>query len=111
MENEKIIKRDENGKPIVGSYEYGTVDERQEALDKFKLQVLSTFEEELDALLSNIKNEDVVGTHFELVVYNTENYDNRYDANIFRRTDRTVTLVNPKTVEDLKPVEEESEDE
>lgn len=111
MKNEKIIKRDENGKPIVGSYEYGTVDERQEALDKFKLAALSSFETELDALLNGMKNEDEIKAWFKLEVVNAVGSDSFERQTIRRYSDKEIALVNPKTMKDLKPVEEESKDE
>ena len=94
MEDEKIFEK---------------IDERQEALDKFKLEVLSTFEDELEALLHGMKNEDKIRVNFDLSVLNAADMNNRYDANISRRSDRTMALVNPKTLADLKPVEEDNQ--
>lgn len=85
------------------------IDERQKELDKFKLEVLSTFERELDAFLSGMKNENEVGVNFDLAVYNIADHDNRFDASIHRSGGRNMALINPKTVENLKPVEEDSQ--
>lgn len=89
--------------------ELGTIDPRKEAFDKFKLAALSSFETELDALLSDMKNEDEITVWFKLEVVNAVG-KNSYERQTTRRhSDKEIALVNPKTVEDLKPVEKEGE--
>lgn len=82
---------------------------RKEAFDKFKLAVLSTFEEELEALTNGMINEDEINVEFHIAVRNASG-DNRYDRQTMNRhCDRELSLCNPKTVEDLKLVEEDSQ--
>lgn len=89
--------------------ELGTIDPRKEAFDKFKLAALSSFETELDALLSGMKNEDEIKAWFKLEVVNAVGNDSYERQTIRRYSDKEIGLVNPKTVEDLKPVEEDSQ--
>lgn len=89
--------------------ELGKIDERQEALDNFKLAALSSFETELDALVNGMKNEDEITVWFKLEVVNAVG-KGAYERQTTRRhSDKEISLVNPKTVEDLKPVEEENQ--
>lgn len=90
--------------------EFVKVDERQEALDKFKLAALSSFEEELDALVNGMKNEDEITVWFKLEVVNAVGKDSYERQTTRRHSDKEITLVNPKTVEDLKPVKESKVD-
>lgn len=106
MSDEKIIKKDENGKPIVGSYEYGTVDSREEAFNGFKTAALATFEEELEALTNGLVNEDEINVEFHLVVRNASGDDKYERQTMTRHCDREISLYNPKI---LKPVKEESQ--
>lgn len=85
------------------------IDERQEALDNFKLAALSSFETELDALVNGMKNEDEITVWFKLEVVNAVGHDSYERQTTRRHSDKEISLVNPKTVKDLKPVEEENQ--
>lgn len=89
--------------------ELGIIDPRQEAFDKFKTCALANFETELDALLNGMKNEDEVTVWFKLEVTNAVGRDSYERQTIRRHSDKEIELVNPKTEEDLKPVEEDSQ--
>lgn len=87
--------------------EFKSVDTRKEAFDRFKLAVLSSFEEELDALASGMENRDEISINFSLRLWDAIG-PNRYDQNTtsYREANREISIRNPKTVEDLKPVTE-----
>jgi len=89
--------------------EFGKIDERQESLDKFKLAALSAFETELDALLNGMENENEITVWFKLEVVDAVGKDSYERQTIRRHSDKEIALVNPKTVEDLKPVEEDNQ--
>lgn len=88
----------------------GKISPREREFNAFKLEALSLFEAELDALTYGMKNEDEVNVEFHLAVRNATG-DNRYERQtISRHCDREIALCNPKTVEDLQPVTENKEE-
>lgn len=88
--------------------ELGKIDERQEALDNFKLAALSSFETELDALLSGMENEDEIRVGFGIDVYNSiTEFGHRTTIN--RHASKEISIRNPKTSKDLEPVSEMEE--
>lgn len=88
--------------------EFGTIDTRKEAFDKFKLAVLSSFETELDALLSGMENEDEIRIGFGIDVCNSIS-ELGHRITINRHASKEISIRNPKTSEDLEPVSEMEE--
>lgn len=85
--------------------ELGTIDPRKEAFDKFKLAALSSFETELDALLSGMENEDEIRVGFGIDVCNSiTEFGHRITIN--RHASKEISIRNPKTSKDLEPVSE-----
>ena len=89
--------------------EFGTINPRENAFNGFKHEVLASFENELDALLSGMQNEDEISVEFNVCVRNKAG-ENRYDSTISRKSDREISLVNTKTIHDLQPVTENKEE-